>query len=106
MTCVHMNISFPSDASPFFKKFMRSAIRALCFLIFAGLASAQAADLGQEYEQVRKIALRDARVHDAFERANQRLDSRIVELDPALTAYVRAHPSGRGEAAPAAAPHA
>lgn len=60
-------------------------------------------EAGAEYEQVHKIALRDARVRDAFARANERLDARIVELDPALAGYVRTHPSGRGEPEPAAA---
>ncbi len=41
------------------------------------------------YEQVRKIAMRDPKVRDAFEHANQRLEEKIVELDPALRTYAR-----------------
>lgn len=43
----------------------------------------------REYEQVRKIALRDPRVKAAFENANQRLEAKIVEIDPALKGYVK-----------------
>jgi LysM repeat protein len=45
-------------------------------------------ELEQEYIQVRKIALKDARVQAAFERANEKLDERIIEIDPTLKPYV------------------
>jgi len=45
-------------------------------------------DLQAEYLQVRKIALKDPRVREAFERANERLDERILEIDPALKPIV------------------
>jgi LysM repeat protein len=48
-----------------------------------------------DYETVRRIAQRDARVQDAFAKANQKLDEKIVQIDPTLTSYVRTHPSGR-----------
>jgi LysM repeat protein len=61
--------------------------------------------MAEEYAQVHKIALRDARVREAFDRANERLDARIIELDPTLAPYVHAHPSGR-EVSPAPEVHA
>jgi nucleoid-associated protein YgaU len=64
--------------------------------------TAPAADLAQEYAQVRKIALRDHRVKDAFESANERLDAKIAAIDPSLAAYVRSHPSGADQPAPMA----
>ncbi len=69
-------------------------------------AASSAADLREEYEQVRKIAFRDRKVQEAFDRANERLDERIVALDPALASYVRAHPSGRTSGPTAARPAA
>jgi LysM repeat protein len=48
-------------------------------------------DLEQEYAQVRKIALKDPKVQDAFEKANQRLDERILQIDPALKPIVDKH---------------
>lgn len=51
------------------------------------------ADLAREYEQVRKIALRDAKVRAAFDDANARLDAKIIQLDPALENYVKHHGS-------------
>ncbi|MEA3210305.1 MAG: LysM domain [Chthoniobacter sp.] len=50
---------------------------------------APATNLDQEYDQVRRIALRDPKVKAAFERANQRLEAKIVEIDPALKGWVR-----------------
>jgi LysM repeat protein len=60
---------------------------------------AAAGDIAQEYDQVRKIALRDPRVREAFDRANERLDEKIVEIDPALKGYVASH----GQTQPASA---
>lgn len=62
-------------------------------LLTPWIQAASTGDLRQEYDQVHKIALRDPRVREAYARANERLDARIVELDPALGAYVRSHPS-------------
>jgi len=58
-------------------------------------ASTGATGLDQEYAQVRKIALKDPRVQDAFKKANERLDARIIEIDPALKPIVE-----KREAAP------
>jgi len=47
-----------------------------------------ASDLEQEYVQVRRIALKDSRVREAFEKAGERLDEKILEIDPALKPIV------------------
>lgn len=47
-----------------------------------------------DYETVKRIAMRDGRVQDAFAKANQKLDEKIVQIDPTLAGYVRTHPSG------------
>ena len=39
---------------------------------------------------MRKIAMRDAKVSAAFAAAEQRLDEKVVQIDPALAAYVEA----------------
>jgi LysM repeat protein len=44
----------------------------------------------REYEQVRKIALRDARVRAAFEAAEKKLEAKILEIDPALKPHLEA----------------
>jgi LysM repeat protein len=84
-----------------FPPFVSPAATALV-LASASLAvpshAAGSGDLPQEYEQVRKIAMRDPKVRDAFERANQRLEEKIVELDPALRTYA----ASRRQSSPAA----
>lgn len=65
-----------------------------------------------EYQQVRRIAMRDAKVSAAFAAAEQRLDAKVVQIDPALAAYVEAKKHAKPEPAaarkttakPAAAP--
>jgi len=66
----------------------------------ASVAFAAGGDLAQEYDQVRKIALRDPRVKEGFDRANERLTQKIVELDPALKGYAAGH---AGQTPPATA---
>jgi LysM repeat protein len=51
-------------------------------------AASSTGDLDQEYAQVRKIALKDPKVQEAFEKANERLNDRILEIDPALKPVV------------------
>lgn len=46
--------------------------------------------LDKEYEQVRKIAMRDPKVRAAFDKANERLEAKIVEIDPSLKGYKNA----------------
>jgi len=67
----------------------------LFLLVF--IRSVAAGDLVQEYAQVRKIALKDPKVQEAFRKANERLNDRILEIDPALKPIVQQH-----EGAPAA----
>jgi nucleoid-associated protein YgaU len=50
----------------------------------------------QEYQQVRTIALRDARVRAAYEDADRRLEAKILEIDPALATYAHTRKEGRG----------
>jgi membrane-bound lytic murein transglycosylase D len=53
-------------------------------------------DQAQEYIQARKIALKDSGVQAAYARADEKLDDRIIEIDPTLKPYVekrRAHAS-------------
>ena len=55
----------------------------------------------QEYQQVRTIALRDARVRSAYEDADRRLEAKILQIDPALASYVHSRKEGQGASAPA-----
>ena len=69
-----------------------------------GLRAASSAVTEKEYQQVRTIALRDARVQSAYRDADRRLDSKIIQIDPALASYVNARQAAReGTAAPKAA---
>jgi hypothetical protein len=68
---------------------------------FLPVASA-AGSLEQEYQQVRTIALRDARVRAAYEDADRRLEEKIIQIDPALASYVQHRKEGQGASAPKA----
>lgn len=62
--------------------------------------------LDKEYDQVRKIAMRDPKVRESFEKANARLEAKIVEIDPSLKGY-KPHDATlppQAAAKPAAAP--
>src|SRR5258706_263030 len=77
----------------------------ITLLILAGPLSLWAAgseSLEQEYQQVRKIALRDGKVSAAYEEADRKLAAKIVQIDPALAAYATTRTHGEG--APAAKP--
>ena len=70
----------------------------ICLFVISSVAASAAPSqetLAREYEQVRKIALRDPKVRAAYDAADQRLDDKIVKIDPALTSYVK---SRRGTA--------
>ena len=54
-----------------------------------GLHAAGSAATEKEYQQVRTIALRDARVQAAYRDADRRLDAKIIQIDPALESYVK-----------------
>ena len=62
---------------------------------FASIPTAQGGDLAQEYNQVRQIALKDPKVRAAFERANEKLNKRIIEIDPALKPFVEGQGAGK-----------
>ena len=68
-----------------------------------GLRAASSAGTEKEYQQVRTIALRDARVQSAYRDADRRLDAKIIQIDPALEAYVKARQAAR-EGVPAPKP--
>ena len=70
-----------------------------------GLHAASSAATEKEYQQVRTIALRDARVQSAYRDADRRLDAKILQIDPALDPYVKARQSAR-EGTPAPKPTA
>ena len=55
----------------------------------------------QEYQQVRKIALRAPKVRAAYEEADRRLEAKIVQIDPALKTYVTARRPSAAPTAPA-----
>jgi len=57
-------------------------------LCWMGGSAARGSDLEAEYLQVRKIALKDPRVQAAFQKANDRLNQRILEIDPSLKPIV------------------
>jgi LysM repeat protein len=66
---------------------------AITFFPLAALA-ASAQSLDEEYDQVRRIALRDPKVKGAFEKANEQLERKIVEIDPALKGYAKGKAAG------------
>jgi nucleoid-associated protein YgaU len=55
---------------------------------FAPVTTVRGGDLAAEYNQVRKIALKDPKVRAAFRKANDELDRRIIEIDPSLKPFV------------------
>lgn len=73
---------------------------------FALIPAAQGGDLAQEYSQVRKIALKDPKVRAAFERANEKLNKRIIQIDPALKPFVEGQGAGKKSSAIEKSPHA
>lgn len=60
-----------------------------------GLRAASSAATEKEYQQVRTIALRDARVQSAYRDADRRLDAKILQIDPALESYVKSRQAAR-----------
>ena len=51
------------------------------------LQASSTGNLEQEYQQVRRIALRDPKVQAAYEEADRKLQAKIVQIDPALANY-------------------
>lgn len=103
----------PDMPSPM-PRFSLVAMAALAVLLIPRpLFAASPASLEAEYQQVRKIALRDPKVRAAYAEADRRLEAKIVQIDPALAKYVRTRDSQAAEpkpvakkAAPAPAPKA
>lgn len=56
----------------------------------------------QEYEQVRKIALRDPKVRAAYAEADRKLEAKILQIDPSLKSYVQRRATGIPAPTPAA----
>lgn len=63
---------------------------AACTASVASVAAAQGSDLALEYEQVKKIALKDPKVRAAFDRADQMLDRRMIQIYPGLKPFIEA----------------
>jgi LysM repeat protein len=59
------------------------------------LPRARGSDPEQEFQQVKRIAMKDPKVRAAFERAYDKLNKRIVEIDPALKPFVEAQNAKR-----------
>lgn len=70
-----------------------------------GLRAAPSVATEKEYQQVRTIALRDARVQAAYRDADRRLDEKIIRIDPALDSFVKSRQAAR-EGIPAPKPAA
>ncbi len=64
--------------------------------LYAAPSSSQEA----EYQQVRKIALRDPKVRAAYAEADRRLEAKIVQIDPSLASYIRSRENSPGEVKP------
>lgn len=58
---------------------------ALSLPLFAAGAESQE----REYQQVRRIALRDPKVRAAYDDADRRLEAKMLQIDPALKTYVK-----------------
>ena len=70
-------------------------------------SSAAASDQAKEYAEARKLAIKDPKVQAAFDKANEKLDERIVEIDPSLKPYVeKRHSAAQSTAKPTPAPAA
>ena len=70
---------------------------------FAPMAAAKAGDLTEEYNQARKIALKDPKVRAAFKKANDELDKRIIAIDPSLKPFIEKQRGTAKKAAPSKA---
>lgn len=66
------------------------SVLAVAIVAFASpvLHATSSANLEQEYQQERTIALRDAKVRAAYEEADRKLEAKIIQIDPALADYV------------------
>ncbi len=79
---------------------LRPILYSFALIVLSNPLRLQAADnLEQEYQQVKKIALRDAKVRAAYEDADRRLEAKIVQIDPALASYAATRAAGKPAAA-------
>lgn len=76
--------------APKFSPFMLTAILVASSGL-SGLHAATPENAEPEYQQVRKIALRDPKVREAYEEADRKLKEKILQIDPALSDYVQHH---------------
>ena len=73
------------------KPFRTAAVLfAACTVSLAFVCAAQGNELALEYEQVKKIALKDPKVRAAFDKANQMLDRRMIQIYPSLKPFIEA----------------
>lgn len=70
---------------------------------FTPMVTAKAGDLTEEYNQARKIALKDPKVRAAFKKANDELDKRIIEIDPSLKPLIEKQRGTGKKAGPSSA---
>ena len=68
------------------------------------MPAAAAGSMEQEYQQVRKIALRDPKVRAAYEDADRKLNDKIRQIDPALANYHQQRVAERETMTPAQEP--
>ena len=85
--------------------FFAKLLCGVCIFGFVTIPAAQGGDLAQEYNQVRNIALKDPKVRAAFDRANEKLNKRIIEIDPALKPFVERQSGGKKPKELANLPH-
>ena len=73
---------------------MKSICSLLPLAVIAALVPstmfAASAELQSEYQQVRKIAMKDPGVRAAYAKADAKLDAKIVDIDPSLKPIVEA----------------
>ncbi|MEP6672711.1 MAG: LysM peptidoglycan-binding domain-containing protein [Chthoniobacter sp.] len=73
-------------------------------LVSPALHAATGTNLDQEYQQMRKVALRDPKVKAAYEEADRKLEAKIVQMDPALAHYQPGRSPAPETATPTAKP--
>ena len=95
-----ISIRYAMGMSP---KFSFLAITAITFAA-PSLHTASGASLDEEYQQMRKVALRDPKVRAAYEEADRKLEAKIVQMDPALAHYQPGHSTAPETATTARAP--
>jgi nucleoid-associated protein YgaU len=81
---------------------LATALRSTCCAALLALTAPPllGSDQPEEYLQARKLALRDPKVQAAFAKANERLEQRILEIDPSLRSYVQQEKAGRTTSSP------